>query len=152
MLVEIRASIVEFAGGRISTLAAGNSTSSATHTQTIEGDLLRRGQRGRFKIVRRENMEHTTSARADVTGNARHALSVVARMIRAIRRAVETARARRHLEALPDYMLRDMGIGRSEIGSAVRFGRPRSAQEDIMDAYAMLFDGPRRSGQMQTRI
>jgi uncharacterized protein YjiS (DUF1127 family) len=97
-------------------------------------------------------MEHTTSARVDVASTARHPLSVVVRMIRAIRTAVETARARRHLEELPDHMLRDIGIGRSEIESAVRFGRPRSAQEDIMDAYAMLFDGPRRSRQMQTRI
>jgi uncharacterized protein HemY len=72
-------------------------------------------------------------------------------MVRAIRKAAESARARRHLQELPDHMLRDIGIGRSEIESAVRFGRPRSAQEDIMDAYAMLFDG-RRSRQMQTRI
>ncbi len=97
-------------------------------------------------------MEHTTSARVAVASSASHPPSVVMRMIRAIGRAVETARARRHLEELPDYMLRDIGIGRSEIESAVRFGRPRSAQEDIMDAYTMLFDGPRRSGQMQTRI
>jgi uncharacterized protein YjiS (DUF1127 family) len=96
-------------------------------------------------------MEHTTFARGDVATTARRPLSIVVKMVRAIRKAAESARARRHLQELPDHMLRDIGIGRSEIESAVRFGRPRSAQEDIMDAYAMLFDG-RRSRQMQTRI
>jgi uncharacterized protein YjiS (DUF1127 family) len=105
-----------------------------------------------FKIFRRENMEYTTSERVEAASNASHPLSVVTRLIQAIKKRIKTARARRHLEALPDYMLRDIGIGRSEIGSAVMYGRPRSAQADILNTYAMLFDGPRKSGQMQTRI
>jgi uncharacterized protein YjiS (DUF1127 family) len=32
-------------------------------------------------------------------------------------------RARRHLAELPDYLLKDIGIGRSEIEPAVRDGR-----------------------------
>lgn len=32
----------------------------------------------------------------------------------------------RRLEAMPDYMLRDLGIARSEIRSVVRFGRDKA--------------------------
>jgi uncharacterized protein YjiS (DUF1127 family) len=97
-------------------------------------------------------MNYAPSARSVLGSNARSPLSIIARMIQAIRRHAEIARARRHLEALPDHMLRDIGIGRSEIGSAVSHGRPRSAQEDIMNTYAMLFDGGRKPHQTQTRI
>ena len=97
-------------------------------------------------------MENVTYAKAEVAGPARRPTSIIATIIQAISGMFEAARARRRLEALPDYMLRDIGIGRAEIGSAVRYGRPRSAAEDIVDSYAMLFEGPRNSGQTQTRI
>ena len=35
----------------------------------------------------------------------------------------ELRRAERQLESLDDHMLKDFGIGRSEIGRAVRYGR-----------------------------
>ena len=40
--------------------------------------------------------------------------------------ATEIRSTRRGLEALPDYLLKDMGISRSEIETALRHGRRRS--------------------------
>lgn len=47
----------------------------------------------------------------------------VARMVRAVRREMEIARAQRALSDMSDAMLRDMGIDRYEIDLAARFGR-----------------------------
>ena len=47
-----------------------------------------------------------------------------------IRRRANIRAGRRHLQALPDHMLRDIGISRSEIVSAAEHGRsgaPRRA-------------------------
>ncbi len=65
-----------------------------------------------------------TTARGFAAGNIVAAASAaVARMARAVRREMEIARARRALEAMPDAMLRDIGIDRYQIDAAARFGR-----------------------------
>ena len=40
-----------------------------------------------------------------------------------IKRRRQIAADRRHLQAMPDELLRDIGLGRSEIESATEFGR-----------------------------
>lgn len=45
-------------------------------------------------------------------------------LFRLIGRQVALRRARRELLGMPDYMLADMGISRSEIASVVRYGAP----------------------------
>jgi uncharacterized protein YjiS (DUF1127 family) len=40
-----------------------------------------------------------------------------------IRRRMEIARCERHLREMPDSMLKDIGMHRSEIPAMVRFGR-----------------------------
>lgn len=47
----------------------------------------------------------------------------VAGVVRYFRREREIARAVRQLAAMPDHMLKDMGIDRHEIEYAARFGR-----------------------------
>jgi uncharacterized protein YjiS (DUF1127 family) len=49
--------------------------------------------------------------------------TLVGRLTGAIARAYRARRDTRQLMALSDHMLRDMGLGRSEVGHAVRFGR-----------------------------
>lgn len=70
-------------------------------------------------------MKNITYVPAELAGRARRPISIMAGAIQAIGRRLEAVRDRRRLEALPDYLLRDIGIGRSEIGSAVRHGRGR---------------------------
>jgi uncharacterized protein YjiS (DUF1127 family) len=41
---------------------------------------------------------------------------------RALARIMRTRRERAHLHELPDHLLRDIGIDRSEIASIIRFG------------------------------
>jgi uncharacterized protein YjiS (DUF1127 family) len=43
--------------------------------------------------------------------------------IRSVARFMELRRAERQLGSLPNYLLRDMGISRSQVGSAIRYGR-----------------------------
>ena len=65
-----------------------------------------------------------TAARPSSVGHAVAAAgAAVARMVRAIRREMEIAKARRALEAMPDAMLRDIGIDRFAIDHAARLGR-----------------------------
>ncbi len=45
-------------------------------------------------------------------------------------RRIALRRARRELLDLPDYMLAVIGIGRSEIASAVEYGRPGLSHVD----------------------
>jgi uncharacterized protein YjiS (DUF1127 family) len=51
--------------------------------------------------------------------------------LRWIIRRIEIHRARRHLEALPDYLLRDIGIHRAMIHSAARHGISRTQNAGI---------------------
>lgn len=44
-------------------------------------------------------------------------------VVRRIRRKLKIRADRRLLEAIPDYLLSDIGISRSEICSATRYGR-----------------------------
>jgi uncharacterized protein YjiS (DUF1127 family) len=46
-------------------------------------------------------------------------------------RQIEIHRARRHLEALPDYLLRDIGIHRAMIHSVARHGISRTQNAGI---------------------
>lgn len=46
-------------------------------------------------------------------------------------RQIEIHRARRHLEALPDYLLRDIGIHRAMIHSVARHGISREHDASI---------------------
>ncbi|MDP1701356.1 MAG: DUF1127 domain-containing protein [Aestuariivirga sp.] len=64
----------------------------------------------------------------EVLGNqsvAKHE-SPVAGALQWIIRQIEIHRARRHLEALPDRLLRDIGIHRAMIHSAARHGISRT--------------------------
>ena len=50
------------------------------------------------------------------------AAAVIRQTIEAMRQRIRTRRDTEHLSALPDYLLRDIGISRSEIMSVVLFG------------------------------
>lgn len=69
--------------------------------------------------------DHTVNAvRASSAGNAFSAMfGMAADMVRKVKREIEIERATRALHALPDHMLKDMGIDRYEIDQAARFGR-----------------------------
>ena len=70
-----------------------------------------------------------TAARPSSVGHAVAAAgAAVARMVNAVRREMEIARARRALEAMPDELLRDIGIDRYEIDFAARLGRDARAR------------------------
>lgn len=56
------------------------------------------------------------------------AFAAVARMVRAIRREIEIARATRAMADMPDHMLRDLGISRDQIETAARQGRREHGQ------------------------
>lgn len=69
-----------------------------------------------------------TTSRAPTPGSAFEAMFLamfapLARMARAIRREIETARAIRAMADMPDHMLKDLGISRDQIHLAARFGR-----------------------------
>ncbi len=63
--------------------------------------------------------------RLPAVAGSRGVASAAILLARRVGRALKARRDRRHLEALPDYLLGDIGISRSEIGSAVKFGRSR---------------------------
>ena len=65
----------------------------------------------------------TTITTAQVTNPFAAVGRAVMSAVRFVRREREIARAERHLAAMSDDMLRDIGIRRDEIGSMVRFGR-----------------------------
>lgn len=48
---------------------------------------------------------------------------IMARHVATIRRRMEIARAERHLRSMPDAMLKDLGIHRSEITAIAHHGR-----------------------------
>jgi uncharacterized protein YjiS (DUF1127 family) len=47
----------------------------------------------------------------------------ISRRVAWVRRRMEIARCERHLHEMPDNMLRDIGMHRSEISGVVRYGR-----------------------------
>lgn len=50
-------------------------------------------------------------------------VAAIGSAVRAVRREMEIARARRHMANLPDSLLKDIGIDRLEIDLAARYGR-----------------------------
>lgn len=57
---------------------------------------------------------------------ASHPLLFATVLMRQLRRRMRVRNDRKALQALPDYLLADIGISRSEIGSATEFGRIRA--------------------------
>ena len=57
---------------------------------------------------------------------ASHPLLFATVVIRQLRRRLRVRNDRKRLQAMPDYLLADIGISRSEIGSATEFGRLRN--------------------------
>lgn len=73
-----------------------------------------------------------TSARGSAVGNTfAAAFAALARMVRAVRREMEIARAQRALENMPDSMLRDIGIDRYQIDAATRLGRGKHGRRPL---------------------
>ena len=79
-------------------------------------------------------MEDNMSARAQIQYRCQRAdfedgisafLEGVQASFAAVARAVRKWRDREHLHRLPDHLLKDMGISRSEIEHAIAFGRQR---------------------------
>ena len=59
----------------------------------------------------------------ELSGRRSHILSRLMRAWAWVQRRRRIAIDRRHLQAMPDELLRDIGLGRSEIESATEFGR-----------------------------
>jgi uncharacterized protein YjiS (DUF1127 family) len=79
--------------------------------------------------------EHSGMAAPPAQAPAAAVLSVVANVGRRLRRWAKLRADRRQLMEYPDHMLRDIGISRSEIDSALRHGRhgrPLLATGDFM--------------------
>lgn len=66
---------------------------------------------------------HTRNAFAEQVTGATPMATLLGRLADAVARAYRARRDTRQLMALSDHMLRDLGLGRSEVGHAVRFGR-----------------------------
>lgn len=60
---------------------------------------------------------------AELSGRTNRASSRLTQAWAWMKRRRQIAHDRRQLQAMPDELLRDIGIGRSEIGSATEFGR-----------------------------
>lgn len=67
--------------------------------------------------------DEMTSAGATGAGFAGRAARAAGRFAAEVRRRREIARSERHLREMPDSMLKDIGIHRSEISAIVRFGQ-----------------------------
>ncbi len=69
------------------------------------------------------NAGTTTSAQMPGTGFVAHILGAISQTVANFRaaRAIDLAAAELH--AMNDHMLRDIGVSRSEISHAVRYGR-----------------------------
>jgi uncharacterized protein YjiS (DUF1127 family) len=67
-------------------------------------------------------MMENTFARASQSGFAASAAKVAHAMYYQAERAWRRRRDRRHIYEMPDYLLKDIGISRSEIDSVVMFG------------------------------
>ena len=59
----------------------------------------------------------------DLSGGRNRVLSSFIKAWAWLKRRHQIAADRRHLQAMPDELLRDIGLGRSEITSATEFGR-----------------------------
>ena len=57
---------------------------------------------------------------------ASHPLLFATVVMRQLRRRLRVNKDRKTLQAMPDYLLADIGISRSEIDNATEFGRVRS--------------------------
>lgn len=59
----------------------------------------------------------------ELSGHRSRALFRLTQVWAWIKRRRQIATDRRHLQSMPDELLRDIGLGRSEITSATEFGR-----------------------------
>ena len=71
-------------------------------------------------------MERTVATYDRIEADIARPRSRIGALWRILVTATEIRSTRRGLEALPDYLLKDMGISRSEIETALRHGRHRS--------------------------
>ena len=75
-------------------------------------------------------MERTITTNNGIRVGISHSGSRIGNLLRAIVTATKIRAMRRRLEALPDYLLKDVGISRSEIETAIRYGRCISVAHD----------------------
>lgn len=68
-------------------------------------------------------MEHTADIQQALVRNGTASWIWFKTGIRSVARFMELRRAERQLGSLPNYLLRDMGISRSQVGWAIRHGR-----------------------------
>ena len=73
-------------------------------------------------MTTRTLIEHR-SGTFDIHRHARSTVDFAAAGMRFIVQALRTMRHREHLHAMPDSLLKDIGISRSQIDQAVMFGR-----------------------------
>ena len=78
-----------------------------------------------MSLIMVHGLSSGTTARELSWGRSLKRLAVrTERYLRSASRWIARRRARRELLTMPDYMLADIGISRSEVESAVRYGRP----------------------------
>jgi uncharacterized protein YjiS (DUF1127 family) len=74
-------------------------------------------------------VERTIATKVGIRVNITRSGSRIGDLLRTIVSAIKIRTMRRKLEALPDYLLKDVGISRSEIETVIRYGRCISAHD-----------------------
>ena len=75
-------------------------------------------------------MEHIADTGRNSVDGAKRNTSCLVALFLAATSVFRIDRDRRKLESVPDYLLKDMGIQRSDIRSVVRYGRKRMIDPD----------------------